>query len=375
LTGLYIHVPFCARACPYCDFDFEVGRQPDVESFFAGLQAEYDARELGDTAALRTVYIGGGTPTMLGPDGLARLLGWVDEHFDTTAAIEVTVEANPEHVTGELAAGLREARVDRVSLGVQTFDPAGLVQLGRAHRAEQAVAAARIVRAEGLRASVDLIVGWPRQSRAVLDADLDRVIDTSVEHVSIYALTVESGTPWERLIARGTRSSPDPDQQAEALSRCERRLTSAGFEHYEVASYARDSARAEHNTSYWTWRDYVGLGPSAASASYDDGGAVTRRTNPRGLGAWSSDPQAAVVETLGPVDAAVEGLWTGLRLLQGLDVAAFLGRFGAVDRAWLHGRCDGEVARGNLRWGPDADRLSVAPDRWLLHDEICAALM
>jgi oxygen-independent coproporphyrinogen III oxidase len=374
LIGLYIHVPFCARACPYCDFDFEVGRNPDVEAYLAGLQAELDARSIGAGTALRTVYVGGGTPTMLGAQGLLRLLRWVTDRFDVRAAVETTVEANPEHLDARMVGAMVEAGVSRVSVGLQTLDRGGLVQLGRAHDARRGLDALAVAVEAGLRTSADLIVGWPSQSPAALAADLQGVVGTGVEHVSVYALTVEAGTPWEAMIRSGRRSAPDPDAQADALQTSEARLAAAGFEHYEVSSYARPGGRSRHNLGYWSWESYLGLGPSAASATFTAQG-VQRRRNHRGWAAWRADPGGGEHEWLRGVEAAAEGLWTGLRRLEdGVDATLFAERFG-VERDWLEARVAPEVARGNLRWFDEGAGVRIERDRWLFHDEISARLI
>jgi oxygen-independent coproporphyrinogen-3 oxidase len=370
--ALYVHVPFCARRCTYCDFDFVVGRRPNVEAWLAGLAAELDARGDELAAPLRTIYFGGGTPSLLGPLGLvaahALLIPWIGRD----GPAEFTVELNPEHVDDALLAALAAIGADRVSLGVQSFEAAALRQLGRAHDPARALAAARACLAAGLSTSVDLIVGWPGQDTAALDRDLDRVLELGVPHVSVYALTIESGTSWPKLVRRGLRVLPDDEGQAEALERTHARLVTAGFDHYEIASYARPGHAALHNGVYWSWRDYVGVGPSAASARYAEAGAVTRRTNPRGLDAWLAGAPPEF-EALGAVEAAAEGLWLALRTGTGVDLPAFLARFPAVDAAWVRGRAARRVARGDLRW--TGDRLATAPGRWMVLDGIAAELL
>lgn len=376
--GLYVHVPFCARACPYCDFDFEVGRDPPIDAFLRDLEAECVARALPERLAVDTVYVGGGTPSQLGPQGLRALLSSIDARFELRATVERTVELNPEHVDEALLEVLVEAGVDRVSLGVQSLRPSALVQLGRAHDPERARRALVAAVARGLRVSADLIVGHPGQRAAALRDDVRALLDTGVEHVSIYALTIEAGTPWESLVRRGRRRMPRADTQARRLLEAEALLCDAGLHHYEVASYARPGARARHNLGYWTGADYVGLGPSAASAIHHSDGAVERRTNLRGLSAWRARPGAAADrERLSPRAAAAEGLWLGLRALEGIELAAWLRRFPVVDEAWVRARTAQQVARGNLEWfeGERGVVLRVAPGRWLWHDEIGADLV
>lgn len=371
-AGLYIHVPFCARACPYCDFDFQVGRTPASQQFLAGLEREVESRLTEETwpGEWPTVYLGGGTPSLLGADGLMALGGWIRRRFGAAGGEEYTVEVNPEHATRELAAAIRGIGGTRVSLGVQTFDAAGLATLGRVHSAEAARAAIATMRAAGLTVSADLIVGWPGQTQAGLAEDVAAIVGAGAQHVSVYALTVEAGTPWETLVRRGRRRLPDPDVQADLLVAAESALVAAGLAHYEVASYG---PAARHNLGYWTWRDYVGLGPSAHSARFAADGAVERRGNRRGLAAWLADPSAAEVERLDAHAAAVEGLWTGLRYLPGIALADYLVRFPAVDRGWIEARTRRQRDRGNLELGPDV--LRVAPGRWLWHDAIAADLL
>lgn len=389
MRGIYVHVPFCARACPYCDFDFQVGRDPPAQAYLEGLEREVDARaaELGawlddqgrsalSEGTWSTVYVGGGTPSLLGAAGVTALGDWLARRFPGAGAREWTLEVNPEHADLALYAAARAVGATRVSLGTQTLDPTGLRTLGRAHDAGQARAAIALAVAAGLRVSADLIVGWPGQRAGGVEDDVRGLVDAGAGHVSVYALTIEPGTPWVGLVRRGKRRLPDPDHQADMLAAAEAALGSAGLQHYEVASYARPGEEARHNLLYWTWRDYLGLGPSAHSARFSADGGVARRGNRRGLPAWLADPGApGELERLDPREAAVEGLWTGLRHLPGLDLAAYLARFPDATRAWVETRAAGQIARGNLRWAEDGRLLQIAPGRWYWHDAISADLL
>jgi oxygen-independent coproporphyrinogen-3 oxidase len=256
-----------------------------------------------------------------------------------------------------------------VSLGLQSTRARGLQMLGRVHDGPAGIAATEAAIAAGLRVGVDLIVGWPGQRRRELLADVDAVAAAGVEHVSVYALTIEPDTPWEALERRGTRTRPDPDRQADLLGAIEPHLVGHGFLHYEVAGYARSpAALALHNLGYWAWRDVLALGPSAASVRHAPDGSLERRTNRRGLARWAAAPDDADIERLDPVAAAAEGLWLGLRRLDGIALPAFLARFVAVDEAWVRQRVARQVTLGNLIWaGP---QLRVAPGRWLWHDAV-----
>lgn len=377
--GLYVHVPFCERACPYCDFDFEVGRAvrlgPAIETWLAGLERERLARAADERASVfDTLYVGGGTPSMLSPEHLRRLFGWVREGFsiDLRSLREVTVEINPEHLDPARIEALVEHGVGRVSIGVQTLAPAGLRELGRAHDPPAALSAISRCVGEGLRTSADLIVGWRGQGVDELRRDLDAIVEHGVEHVSIYGLTIEPGTPWPKLVRRGLRVLPDEDRQADLLLAAEAELEARGFVHYEVASYARPGAEAIHNSKYWRWLDVVGFGPSAASVRHRKG-QVERCSNPRGLERWAAG-ESPSVEHLEGERAAAEGLWLGLRYLRGFDVDAFLARF-EVDRAWLDDRVARQLRLGNLEWSDQGARLRVARGRWLWHDSIAIELL
>lgn len=374
-TGLYVHVPFCARACPYCDFDFEVGRG-NVDAWLDGLERERvgRAREL-EGVEFDTVYIGGGTPSVLAPAQLRRLSAWLHEALGVERAKlrEFTVELNPEHTSPELLDVLAELGVDRVSLGVQSLVPEGLRALGRVHTPAQARACVHDCVARGLRTSADLIVGWPGHTQVQLCEELDELIDAGAEHLSIYALTIEPDTPWPKLVRRGLRVLPDEDEQADLLLAAEQHLHARGSTHYEVASYARPNAEALHNGKYWRWQNVVGFGPSAASVCHGSG-VVERRINVRGLAAWLRDPESPERERLEGERAAAEGLWLGLRRLGGLHVDHLLERF-SVDRAWLEARVDRQRSLGNLEFSEDGTLLRVSPGRWLWHDGIAIDLL
>jgi len=377
MTGLYVHVPFCARVCPYCDFDVSVCRAPDPGALLDGLEREYVARadELPDLP-YDTLYVGGGTPSLLPLEGLRDVLHWARRRFLGDATRESTVEINPEHASPALFDVLRASGVDRVSAGVQTFSAGGLRELGRAHDPATAVAAVRAAAGAGLHVSVDLIVGWSGQDRSDVEHDVDTAVDAGATHLSVYALAVEDGAQWQHLVRRGLRCLPCDDHQASRLLDAERAASARGLVHYEVANYAVPGAEGLHNLGYWTWHDYVGVGPSAHSATFDASGSVRRRGNARGFGRWRADPGTpAIVENLGREAAAIEGLWTGLRRLDGIHVPGYLASFGGVSRSWLETRVSRQVARGNLRWGRDGEQIAVARDRWLWHDGICADLM
>ena len=264
-VSLYVHVPFCVSKCAYCDFYSRAGgealRKPFVDAalFEAGHWSHYDL--LDDVPSL---YIGGGTPTLLGED-LVRLVRGLIETARLRPDAEVTVETNPETTDAPLVAALIEAGVNRFSLGVQSFDDDVLRILGRCHDAARAREATRILRDSGAAFSIDLICGVPGQTTASWDATLEEAVCCGARHFSVYPLTVEEGTPLDVSVKAGEVPAPDPDDAADMMLTAEVALAAAGMPRYEVASYAQPGHEARHNLVYWTGGSYLGVGPHAAS--------------------------------------------------------------------------------------------------------------
>lgn len=369
-----MHVPFCARACPYCDFDFEVGALDKVPVYLDTIARSALAQAKQGWSGFDTIYLGGGTPSMLDPASLEQLFVSLRPLASISAMQEVTVEFNPEHAHPEVLAALCTLGVHRISMGVQSFETSGLVTLGRVHRTQGTITAIEAAQHLGLRVSCDLMVGWPGQSAPMLERDLSTLIDLDVDHLSIYALTIEAESNWPSLVRRGLRTEPDPDAQAERLWQVHERLTSAGYVHYEVASYAKPGQLARHNAKYWSAQDYLGLGPSAHSARYDAVGQVQRWGQLRGLASWLAEPfRLAHQETLTGDASASEALWLGLRRLDGLAVSEFLQRFPQIDRSWVQRKTARLRSRGLL--GQAQDLLFVSPEHWMMHDEIAHELL
>ncbi|MEM9177897.1 MAG: radical SAM family heme chaperone HemW, partial [Myxococcota bacterium] len=269
--GVYLHLPFCERVCPYCDFAVVAARTldpADEDRYVVDLLSELSARaEHFAGRALASVYFGGGTPALFRPESIERLVAAIGDTFPAAEVPpEVTLELNPSTVERARLPGFRAAGVNRLSIGVQSFDDGLLKRLGRAHRAsvaEETLAAARAADFDDL--SLDLIFAGPGQSAADLDRDLDRVIDFRPEHVSTYELTFEPQTPFGRAVADGRMAPPDEDLAAAMIERVEQRLESAGYARYEISSYARPGRRARHNARYWQRQAVLGLGLGAHS--------------------------------------------------------------------------------------------------------------
>lgn len=271
--GLYIHVPFCATRCGYCDFNTytagELGTSASPQSWLEALERELaEAARITGGPAADTVFVGGGTPSLLGGDGLAAVLGAVKSTFGLADGAEVTTESNPESTSPEFFATLRDAGFTRISLGMQSAAEHVLKVLDRTHTPGRAVAAAREARTAGFEhVNLDLIYGTPGETDRDLDASLDAVLSAGVDHVSAYALIVEDGTALARKVRRGELPAPDDDVLASRYERIDSRLADAGLHWYEVSNWATADAgsRCRHNLGYWDGGDWWGAGPGAHS--------------------------------------------------------------------------------------------------------------
>ncbi len=270
--GIYVHVPFCATRCGYCDFNTytagELGTSASPQSWLEALKRELaSAAEITGAPKIDTVFVGGGTPSLLGGDGLAEVLGAVQASFGLADGAEVTTESNPESTSPEFFSRLREAGFTRISLGMQSAAEHVLRVLDRTHTPGRAVAAAREARAAGFdHVNLDLIYGTPGETDRDLDASLDAVLGAGVDHVSAYALIVEDGTALARRVRRGELPAPDDDVLASRYERIDARLADAGLHWYEVSNWAaNDASRCRHNLGYWDGGDWWGAGPGAHS--------------------------------------------------------------------------------------------------------------
>ena len=264
--ALYLHIPFCRAKCLYCDFDSRAltgcALEEAIGAYCEGLSAQVDAHgNAGELSAVETVYVGGGTPSLLG----GRLVGLVDYVRAYCEPVEFTCEANPESFTLDLAQALRAAGVTRISLGVQSLNASELKAIGRIHSAEQAMLAVAQAKAAGFSTSCDVMCGLPGQTLDTFAETLRSLVTLNPDHVSVYPLQLEEGTPLARMEEAGEMEVPDEDFQAQCMDLAAEVLEEAGYERYEVASYAKPGHRCRHNIAYWTGKPYLGLGRSAAS--------------------------------------------------------------------------------------------------------------
>ncbi|MFM9860056.1 radical SAM family heme chaperone HemW [Pseudoxanthobacter sp. M-2] len=374
--AIYVHWPFCASKCPYCDFNSHVRHGGVDEPRFAAALV----REL-ETAADRTerrrpdsVFFGGGTPSLMSPATVGAVLDAVDRLWGLDASAEVTLEANPTSVEAGRFAGYRAAGVGRVSLGVQALDDAALAALGRRHTADEALKAVALAQSIFPRVTFDLIYARPAMTAEVWAAELKRALAIGTDHLSLYQLTIEEGTPFAALHAAGKLHVPDDDTAADLYELTQALTEAAGMPAYEVSNHARPGQESRHNLVYWRGGGYVGVGPGAHGRLEQDGvrRATAAERNPeRWLAAVEAAGHGLVVDE--PVDAAEradELLLMGLRLSEGVDLARHARHAG---RPIEPARIAPLVADGLLAWTP-AGRLAATPRGRLVLNTLIAAL-
>ena len=321
--GVYVHWPYCARVCPYCDFNVVRDRGEEKSALAGAILADLAAHAaLTGPRRLTSIYFGGGTPSLMDPELVARIVEAARALWTPAADLEVTLEANPTDAEADRFAALAQAGINRLSLGLQSLDDAALRFLGRNHDAVSGRrAAARAARAFG-RLSVDLIYTRPGQSPAAWAIELRQVIDLGAEHISPYQLTIEPETAFHRAVARGALTPPPPDLAADLYETTQSVLERAGFEAYEVSNHARsEAARSRHNLLYWRGDDYVGVGPGA-HGRLTLAGERWATTAPNGVADYIDRVRAAGLggarERLDARSVALERLVMGLRTVEGV---------------------------------------------------------
>jgi putative oxygen-independent coproporphyrinogen III oxidase len=374
-TSVYVHFPWCLQKCPYCDFASATIRRPEVPHT---IYADAVLRELELRAAeglrgpLESVFFGGGTPSLWEPRELGRVLSAIRAAFDaSTAEVEVTVECNPSSLDAERAAALREAGVDRLSIGVQSLDDQRLRFLGRLHDGPGALAALRAAQAHMPRVSGDLMFGMPEQTPADFLAEVSQLLELGLSHLSVYALTIEPETRFGELHRKGKLQLAKEDAYADTFLACEALLATAGFEHYEVSNYARPGQTSRHNQHYWRGGEYLGLGTAAV-------GCVQRRryrnqTRPQTyLDARDVSALEQESEALDGQAIVREALMLGLRTSEGVSLGELEARAGVDPRRGRERPLARALERGQLSL--QGDRLRVPHAYWLQLDGIVSDL-
>jgi oxygen-independent coproporphyrinogen-3 oxidase len=341
--GLYVHVPWCRRVCPYCDFNVYVWSGMPERAYADALEVEVAAHAREATWAGRRVgslYLGGGTPSLFSPETIAAVLAAVRGSFEIASDAEVTLEANPGTVSRDRLTRYRTAGVNRLSLGAQSFDRAVLATLGRDHAPADTARAVEAARAAGFdNVSLDLVFGVPGGTGPRWADDLAQAVALAPEHVSAYGLTYEEGTPFHRWRRSGRLRPVSEDDEAAMAELAVATLEAAGLRRYEISSFARPGRESRHNLGYWDGSDYLGIGAGAHSFAAEPAPGrrwVNERLPARYLAAVGEDGTAvASEEHLSDAQARAEFVFTGLRRLAGVDVDAFADRFGrALDAAF-----------------------------------------
>ena len=324
--SLYVHVPFCKKKCDYCDFVSYAGRESAIDDYLEALSVE-SAKVSADLQRheVATVFIGGGTPTLLEPDRIEKAFKTLRSNFDFQSGAEITVEANPGTITRDKLKALRENGVNRISLGVQSLDDEMLKKLGRIHRSFEVISSVEMIREAGFRnLGLDLIFAIPGQSQKDWIRTLEGAVKLKPEHISTYNLQIEEGTPFHTEMTEGALRPQSEEAELDMYRTAISKLKEAGYSHYEISNFAKPGMESRHNIVYWKMGDYIGLGCGAHS--YLNG---TRIENSSDLSSYIKDPVGSKHEHRNTKKENMqEFVFLGLRMMDGFDLEEFTGRFG-----------------------------------------------
>lgn len=370
MFGIYLHIPFCSSKCPYCDFFSVIGDEHTLADYCRLLQRELEVHAPHWQGPCDSLFLGGGTPSLLKPDQIRILLQTIRELYSLSPEAEITLEANPGDLSFETLHDYRTAGINRLSLGVQSFDERQLASIGRRHTGEQARSAFHSTRQAGFdNISCDLIFALPGQTADDLEQDIDTLLELAPQHISCYALTLEEGTPLHRQHQLNPLPLPDDEQSAELYLQLHEKLCAAGYEHYEISNYALPGYACRHNQSTWRRQPYLGVG--AGAHSFLAKGWGERRANPSDL----ENYRLALARGLQPSErleqfdrtaAMSETLYLALRTSQGVDAQLFRQLFGVnLEETFSNAadRCGSYLVRDVHGW-------RFTPSGWLLFDHL-----
>ena len=374
--GVYVHWPFCAAKCPYCDFNSHVRHRPiDQQRYAAALAREMATmRERTGPRHVTSIFLGGGTPSLMEPATVGAVLDAVAANWTVPAGIEVTLEANPSSVEAARFRGYRDSGVNRVSLGVQALNDKDLRFLGRLHNVEQALNAIRLARETFPRLSFDLIYARPHQTVEAWASELEQAIGHAADHLSLYQLTIEEGTAFHALSVAGKIEMPDQEHAAELYAATQEIAAQRGLPAYEISNHAKPGAESRHNLVYWRYGEYVGVGPGAHGRFIEDGRRIvtfTERTPEIWLNLVEAKGHGLVGgETLTREQEADEFLLMGLRLTEGID----LSRYEALAGRPLSSRRISRLQEERLIEPIGNSRLRATPSGMVVLDAVVADL-
>jgi oxygen-independent coproporphyrinogen III oxidase len=329
MAGIYIHIPFCKKACNYCDFHFSTSLL-QLDPLLQALEAEIALRKNYLAEPIETIYLGGGTPSLIPPAAIHHMLECIHASFSVSASAEITLEANPDDITAEQVAAWKMAGINRMSVGVQSFHPHLLQWMNRAHNANQSVEAITLLQKGGFEnISLDLIYGCPNQSDESWEKDVRETLALGVPHVSCYALTNEPNTALWHMIKKGDTPQIQSEQQARQFILLMEWMQLAGYEHYEISNFSLPHQRSQHNSAYWKGVPYLGIGPSAHSFNGHE-----REWNISNNAGYIESIRKGMIpstkEILTATQQVNEYIMTSLRTMEGISLVQIANRFGDV---------------------------------------------
>uniref|UniRef100_C6E646 Heme chaperone HemW n=1 Tax=Geobacter sp. (strain M21) TaxID=443144 RepID=C6E646_GEOSM len=379
-AGLYLHFPFCLKKCLYCDFNSTPAGGSDHRGYVELLLKEMELRQaaLPEPVIAPTLYLGGGTPSLMAPELVGLIVDAARKSFSLEPDAEVTLEANPGTLTPERLQGYRSAGVNRLSLGIQSFEDRLLKRLGRVHSCAEALSAYQDARRAGFdNISIDLMHSLPGQSLSQWREALELAVSLAPEHVSAYALSIEEGTPFERLHDVGELPLPGEEEAAAMFEATAAVLSKAGYRHYEISNYAKPGRHSRHNSAYWSRLSYLGFGAGAHSFWNPDG-LGRRWKNPGEAAAYAAGIRVGIPadeepEQLTLEDALSECFFLGLRVLDGLDLAPLFERYGESALAPHLKQVAALEKKGALT--REGSRIRISPDAVILANGIFSSFV
>lgn len=363
MAGVYFHIPFCKRICAYCDF-YRSAELQYIDSAVEAMHSELEEQaEYLNDKDIRTIYFGGGTPSLLHPEELQHFIEHTAELFDCNNVGEITVEANPDDISAEYVKSLRKTAVNRVSLGVQSYDDDELRFMNRRHTAEEAAAAVKRLQDSGIEnITIDLIFGVDGFGDEVLERSIDKALSLGVQHISAYHLTIEPSTTFYRRVQRGQMREVAEECSEREYLLIEKRLCEAGYEHYEVSNYALKGYRSQHNSSYWSGAEYLGIGAGAHSFN-----GAERHWSIQSLTEYIQKREYES-EVLTAKDHYNEYVMTSLRRCEGIDLSVIESRFGQQKLKTVMAAAQRWIASGDLV--ADGHNLRIPTSRFMLSDAV-----
>ena len=347
MAGIYLHIPFCRKACHYCNFHFSTSLGK-AEAMVTSILKEISLRSSESRDEVQTIYFGGGTPSILEPETINKMLQAINAHYAVSNDAEITLEANPDDITAAKAKTWKQMGINRFSIGVQSFADENLQWMNRAHDASQSIQCIQTIREAGFdNFSIDLIYGTPGQTQEGWIKDLEKAIEMKIPHLSCYALTVEEGTALHHMIGSGKKEKISADEQAERFEALVQLSALAGYSHYEISNLALPGKESKHNSAYWEGKPYLGFGPSAHSFS-----GTKRSWNIADNLKYIQSIEAGILpseeETLREIDQLNEYIMTSLRSINGMQKEIIIARWGNDKLQIISTEIDQFIQSGNI---------------------------